>query len=112
MGLHKLGLKAKIIWGSCITLVLLVVLGAIGINGLNSLVSTNKWIDHTYQVIGTANQIVLAAVDMETGMRGYLLAGKENFLAPYKSGRKKFNESLKILSGPLTCREPRCCGRV
>ena len=41
------------------------------------------WVTHSYKVIETASAILGAAVDMETGMRGYLLAGEEQFLAPY-----------------------------
>jgi len=47
-----------------------------------------KWVNHTYKVLAKADAILAAAVDMETGMRGYLLAGKEEFLDPYKSGSK------------------------
>ncbi len=97
MGFKKLGLKAKIILGSCITLILMVVLGYISINSLNSLIETNKWVEHTNEVIGTANRIVSSAVDMETGMRGYLLAGKEDFLNPYKAGQKEFNQLVASL---------------
>jgi len=59
---------------------------------------TTKKISHTYEVIGKANNILASAVDMETGMRGYLLAGKEAFLAPYTAGKKKFGELVASLS--------------
>ena len=57
-----------------------------------------EWVTHTYGVIGQANDILSAAVDMETGMRGYLLAGQEDFLAPYTGGAKKFYELVASLS--------------
>ena len=50
----------------------------------------NGWVEHTYLVILQAGAVLAAAVDMETGMRGYLLAGKEGFLDPYKNGEKNF----------------------
>ncbi len=52
---------------------------------------------HTYEVIDHANSIVAAAVDMETGMRGYLLAGKDEFLAPYEGGKKNFSKLIASL---------------
>jgi len=55
-----------------------------------------RWVTHTYGVIEQANSILSAAVDMETGMRGYLLAGKEDFLAPYNSGKGQF---LSLVDG-------------
>ncbi|MGB0823131.1 MAG: CHASE3 domain-containing protein, partial [Alphaproteobacteria bacterium] len=55
-------------------------------------------VDHTRVVLAKASNIVASAVDMETGMRGYLLAGKEDFLQPYIRGEKEtyaLIESLK-----------------
>ncbi|GIC82674.1 CHASE3 domain-containing protein, partial [Moritella sp. F3] len=58
---------------------------------VKSLVSNFGWVDHTHKVLAKASNIEAAAVDMETGMRGYLLAGKADFLAPYKNGEQTFN---------------------
>jgi methyl-accepting chemotaxis protein len=41
-------------------------------------------------------KITSAAVDMETGMRGFMLAGKEEFLDPYKGGKAEFD---KLITG-------------
>jgi methyl-accepting chemotaxis protein len=57
-----------------------------------------EWVTHTYGVICQANDILSVAVDMETGMRGYLLAGQEDFLAPYTGGAKRFHELVASLS--------------
>ncbi len=94
----KLSLKAKLIGGSCVTLILIVILGIVSINATTSLTDTAKWVDHTHEVIGEANGILASAVNMETGMRGYLLAGKEEFLAPYTQGRKDFHKEIAVLS--------------
>ncbi|HCY87535.1 MAG TPA: hypothetical protein DHV36_20545, partial [Desulfobacteraceae bacterium] len=59
---------------------------------------TTGWVTHTRNVIQTANAILASAVDMETGLRGYLLAGKEGFLDPYKAGQKKFTDLIASLS--------------
>ncbi len=94
----RLGLKLKIILGSCVTLVLMVILGLVSINANKELTQSNKWVDHTHVVIATANDIIASGVDMETGMRGYLLAGKEEFLDPYKGGRENFYKLIASLS--------------
>ena len=57
-----------------------------------------EWVTHTYEVIAQANAITASAVDMETGMRGYLLAGQEKFLAPYTNGANLFGELVASLS--------------
>lgn len=89
--------KSKILIGICSPLILLMLLGGISIYGINSIVSTNERVDHTHKVLGNAASIVGSAVDMETGMRGYLLAGNDAFLNPYKSGEKATYEGIKAL---------------
>src|SRR5581483_2639495 len=37
-----------------------------------------------------ANQLQQAVLDLETGLRGYLLAGKPEFLAPYQSALARY----------------------
>ncbi len=49
---------------------------------------TMGWVDHTHEVLAAAARLVAAAVDMETGMRGYLLAGEDGFLDPYRGGEE------------------------
>ena len=57
-----------------------------------------QWVSHTYRVIEKANAILASAVDMETGMRGHLLAGRDEFLAPYRTGRDRFKTQVAELS--------------
>ncbi|MCP4785606.1 MAG: HAMP domain-containing protein [Fuerstiella sp.] len=64
---------------------------------VSSLIESNGWVDHTHKVIAEAKAIEASAVDMETGMRGYLLAGEEAFLDPYVSGSKAFTERVASL---------------
>ncbi|MFT6071925.1 MAG: methyl-accepting chemotaxis protein [Dasania sp.] len=82
--------KTKILIGVSIPLILLIVLGGTAYYNVNKLAYTSKWVNHTYKVLQKADAIIAAAVDMETGMRGFLLAGKEEFLDPYKSGQQAF----------------------
>ncbi|NRA89126.1 MAG: CHASE3 domain-containing protein, partial [Rhizobiales bacterium] len=63
---------------------------------LKIMTDNEKWVSHTHKVIASANKMLAAAVDMETGMRGYLLAGEDAFLAPYTQGSKTF---FKLVAG-------------
>jgi methyl-accepting chemotaxis protein len=78
-------------------LILLLILGGVAITSVGSIVQTNKWVDHTRVVLAEAGSILGSAVDMETGSRGYLLAGKEEFLDPYKNGEKATYAKLTAL---------------
>lgn len=89
---ENLGLKTKILLGSGLTLSFLATLGLLSLNSISTLSDTNERVDHTHEVIQQAMQIEAAAVDMETGMRGYLLAGNEAFLSPYNQGKRRFEE--------------------
>lgn len=89
--------KPKIMVGIAVPLVLLVILGGVSIFSINKIVTTAGWVNHTYNVLGSANDIIASGVDMETGMRGYLLAGKEDFLDPYKGGEKAAYERIAAL---------------
>ncbi|MEH6403849.1 MAG: CHASE3 domain-containing protein, partial [Sneathiella sp.] len=78
--------KNKILIGICSPLALLVVLGAVAIININSMVSTNTKLGESRAMMTKAAAIVSSAVNMETGMRGYLLAGDKEFLKPYQKG--------------------------
>ena len=55
---------------------------------------SNGWTVHTYEVLDQIDTIVAAMVDRETGLRGYLLSGNENFLEPYKSGTENYRAAF------------------
>ena len=61
------------------------------------LITTMNWVEHSERVIGSANEISKQMVDMETGMRGYLLAGDEAFLQPYVLSKPKVTASIANL---------------
>ncbi|MGN7613457.1 CHASE3 domain-containing protein [Magnetococcales bacterium HHB-1] len=85
-----------------IPLLLLIILGFISINSLNNITQTNKWVEHTHNVLAGAKGIVGSAVDMETGMRGYLLAGKEGFLDPYRGGEKATYKAISEMKNTVS----------
>ena len=43
--------------------------------------------------------LLVALIDQETGERGYLLAGDDRFLQPYRHGRREFADRLAELRG-------------
>ena len=91
------GLKSKILVGVGVPVLMLFILCVVTITSINSIKNTEAWVEHTNEVITTADKILVSAINMETGMRGYLLAGKDNFLAPLIKGEK----NIAQLIGPL-----------
>ena len=47
------------------------------------LVNAISWVQHTDEITSDARYLMRAILDMETGMRGYLLTGNAKFLDPY-----------------------------
>ncbi|MCP4192810.1 MAG: HAMP domain-containing protein [Planctomycetaceae bacterium] len=84
--LSNMGIKQKFLVGVAAPLVFTAGIGITALLSLAQLEQAQKWVDHTQKVLATASSIVASAVDMETGMRGYLLAGDVGFLEPYNSG--------------------------
>lgn len=95
-------IKLKITLGTGIPLLLLIFLSLVAVNSSKNQESSSYMVDHTHNVIQQAMRIEGSAVDMETGMRGYLLAGKEDFLAPYTEGKKRFSRLVSDLKSTVS----------
>ncbi|RAU48087.1 MULTISPECIES: response regulator [unclassified Pseudomonas] len=64
---------------------------------ISYLLSAIQWVEHTDRVINNINRSLKLSVDMETGMRGYLLTGDERFLDPYEVAKPNIISELKGL---------------
>ena len=62
------------------------------------LLNAFKWVEHTDQVLNRASEIYKLSLDMETGMRGFLLSGNEEYLEPYELARVKFGPLVEQLA--------------
>lgn len=61
------------------------------------LMSVQKWVDHTDEVISSANQTIKLTIDLETSLRGFLITGDDNFLAPYEKAKPLVKVELASL---------------
>jgi CHASE3 domain sensor protein/GAF domain-containing protein len=61
------------------------------------LLSVIQWVQHTDRVINNANEAIKLTVDLETGMRGFLLSGDEHFLDPYETAKPRIAVALNTL---------------
>ena len=69
------------------------------------LMSVMQRVEHTDRVINNANEAVKLTVDLETGMRGYLLTGDAHFLDPYETAKPRIMVALNTLQ-ELTADNP------
>ncbi len=98
--------KTKFMIGVGFPLLCLIGVGLVASNSLQKLTESNRWVNHTYEVLSVADSIVASAVNMETGMRGYLLAGKEEFLDPYKQGQANTYKNIAELQQTVSDNPP------
>ena len=61
------------------------------------LMTVIDWVEHTDRVINNANEIAKLSIDMETGMRGYLLTGNDSYLEPYEIAKPKLAAEMPAL---------------
>jgi methyl-accepting chemotaxis protein len=87
--MKSLKLRAKLYAVGLAPLVLVVALGMLIYKNVGSLLQSNNWVVHTYRVMGNANEILALLIDCETGQRGFLVGGDEQFLEPYLAGKDR-----------------------
>jgi signal transduction histidine kinase/DNA-binding response OmpR family regulator len=68
-------------------LLLVALMLALGIFTRHATRDAEFWVEHTHSVIQHLQEELQGVTDMETGMRGYLITGNEDFLAPYNAAR-------------------------
>ena len=94
----KFTLRTKLLGSYTLILSLMVIVTIVVVASTKSLMYNFSWVDHTYKVLDVASQIESAAVDMETGMRGFVIAGRDEFLEPYDSGKSRLFKLIDSLS--------------
>ena len=83
--------------GFGLTLLIVVVLVTLAYRTTKANQEANAWVTHTLEVMGTADQALSGLADMETGYRGFLVTGEDDFLEPYKNGKIAYAVKLKEL---------------
>ncbi|MGJ7490534.1 response regulator [Variovorax sp. ZT4R33] len=74
------------------------VLGAVVFVGLIFyLLSVISWVEHTDRVTREASELQRLSVDLETGMRGFLITGEDVFLQPYESAQPRLAAGMAVL---------------
>lgn len=80
-----------------VLLAILALVGAVTWERLNASRDARQWSQHSYDVLGTLKDLAIALRDAETGQRGYVLTGKDEYLAPYDAARDR----IGVLQGEM-----------
>lgn len=95
-------LSLKLFIGFVLILVLFTAVAIVNFRLSEDVIQNSQWVTRSQVVIRNSAALQRNIIDMETGLRGYLLNGNETFLQPYYSAKsqldKLFNETKKFIS--------------
>jgi len=94
---NNLKVGNKIIIGYIIILILMMGMAAVLLFNLNNVTTSFTFlIEHDQPVLSNAHRLEKLILDMETGERGFLITGKDEFLEPYQKGVAEFDAMIEI----------------
>lgn len=83
-------IRSKLLSGFLILIIIFVISFFVNQRLSREVIKNSAYINNSESVIRNSNQLHKYMIDMQSGYRGYLLTGQENFLQPY-------NEAVKII---------------
>ena len=83
--------------GVAAIVVLLIVSAALTYWNTRQLDTDAAWVSHTNRVRTLTADVLLSLVDAETGARGFVITGKEEFLQPYEAATGRFKGQMATL---------------
>jgi len=102
----NLKIGTRIAGAFALVLIILASVISTGYINLGRYASASGWNSHTYVVLEEVDGILRSLVNIETGQRGFLVAGKDEFLEPLNVGKtdfaKHFAEVKKLTSDNST----------
>ncbi|HEX4987084.1 MAG TPA: CHASE3 domain-containing protein [Burkholderiales bacterium] len=78
-------------------LVVLCGISAISYFTVREFANRARWVEHTQEVLREVEALLSDLKDVETGVRGYVIAGERSFLAPYQEAAARVSERLRRL---------------
>ncbi|MBD2355797.1 response regulator [Tolypothrix sp. FACHB-123] len=100
--LNRLKIGSKIGASFALGLTILSALGFISYRTTNELIRTSYLENHTYQVLGSLQDLNSKLQQAETGQRGYIITGEKRYLEPYQAAIKSLDQPLTQLRSLTT----------
>ncbi|MGV8936343.1 MAG: methyl-accepting chemotaxis protein [Allorhizobium sp.] len=93
--INNIRTMAKMIAAFAMVMFVSIVVNALSWNSLAYQQTSNGWTVHTYEVLEGVNEITAAMADSQTGVRGFLITGKEDFLTLYNVGLENYKKAVE-----------------
>lgn len=91
----------KIAAGFALAVLVLIVTSTLGYRSTQKLIENDRRVNHSHQVRRDLADLMALLVDAETGQRGYVITGRDEFLAPYHRALPLIDRALNEV-GQLT----------
>lgn len=75
----------KLALGFAVAALTLLVIGISGYRSTQHLIENDRWVSHTHEVRTDLADLISSLKDAETGTRGFVIAGDDAFLEPYRA---------------------------
>lgn len=95
--MFKLTFKQQVLTGFTVSLLFVFVSAITSYFSIDKLNNDTKWQSHTYDVINLLKDIEFHVLNSETGIRGFVIAGKPEYLGPYKENAAKILPTIQQL---------------
>ncbi|MEK6260117.1 MAG: CHASE3 domain-containing protein [Planctomycetota bacterium] len=79
----RLTVGQRMVVGFAIPAIILIAIGMISYRNTSSLIENNDQVTHAHEVLGHIELLLSYMKDVQTGARGYAIAGEDKYLEPY-----------------------------
>ncbi len=83
--------------GIGLVVALLVANAGLAYRNTRQLLEDTGWVAHTHEVLDLTGGVLRTLVDAETGQRGFVITGKDNFLEPYHQALARLDQEIRAL---------------
>jgi len=87
-----IGRKLAVVFA--IALIIQIVVGVMTYTSIRRMTADQATVQHSKDVVGALDDMLIAVLDAETGERGYIITGDEAYLAPYKDAETRVNGAI------------------
>jgi CheY-like chemotaxis protein/signal transduction histidine kinase/CHASE3 domain sensor protein len=95
--LNRLRIGTKIGASFALSLAILMAIGLVSYHSINELITSSSKEKHTYEVLSQMQSLSLEIRNIESGVRGYIITGQDDYLQLYATGIKKSERLLQQL---------------
>jgi PAS domain S-box-containing protein len=93
----KRTLDGGVLIGIALIVALLCANAALALRNTQQLDDDARWVAQTHDVLDATGDVLLTLIDAETGQRGFLVTGRDEYLVPYDAALARWQQRMAIL---------------